>query len=204
LPTKAQGVKMPNKQRVEQSECAASVQLKPCPFCGEMPSQSYRLDESLWSHAMVTWYRVYCASCDVQFESEVEGQAAEQWNTRTATTATVPIKYDPNRSISDNQLVRLKFQQWSSSRTFDVAVSGNTRGVDVIEAAIMDVYSKLSTVAVGFGNESSIAVLELFDSEGNTLELEDDEESAEDWLKEMLVSAEIISLDLGRKRRREK
>lgn len=57
--------------------------LLPCPFCGGQPTESQYLDESLWSHDMVTWHRVYCYECDISMsECKHYDQLAKKWNRR--------------------------------------------------------------------------------------------------------------------------
>jgi Lar family restriction alleviation protein len=55
----------------------------PCPFCGKEPHRSTRLDESLWSHNLVTWYEVGCRDCDIGMSAcEDEEDLLERWNQR--------------------------------------------------------------------------------------------------------------------------
>lgn len=67
-------------------------ELKPCPFCGEKPRYSERLDEDLATHNQVIWKTVNCPECDVSFsipDGYESGTAAEQWNNRTDACAEV-------------------------------------------------------------------------------------------------------------------
>lgn len=61
--------------------------LLPCPFCGGIPVESYRMDEDLWTHNTVEWRGVHCSNCDVGFSwpPDAEQSALEQWNRRAPT-----------------------------------------------------------------------------------------------------------------------
>lgn len=63
-------------------------ELKPCPFCGELPQIAKRQDEDLWSHNLVEWTFVVCMECDVSFSSppNSEKDAVSRWNTRADST----------------------------------------------------------------------------------------------------------------------
>lgn len=56
-----------------------------CPFCGGAASSSVFDDESLFSHNSVPIVAVGCYACGVEFSSELDGYAAEQWNCRKET-----------------------------------------------------------------------------------------------------------------------
>jgi len=65
------------------------VELLPCPFCGEDPDISTRMDEDLWSKNIVMWTLVSCANCDIGFEWPPGADAVAQWNNRAAAPNTV-------------------------------------------------------------------------------------------------------------------
>lgn len=59
--------------------------LLPCPFCGEKPHESERLDEDLATHDTVTWKTVCCIDCGIYHsipDGYEGGTAAERWNKR--------------------------------------------------------------------------------------------------------------------------
>jgi hypothetical protein len=64
-----------------------TVELLPCPFCGDAPDISTRMDEDLWSKNIVMWTFVSCANCDIGFEWPPGADAVAQWNNRAAAPA---------------------------------------------------------------------------------------------------------------------
>ena len=61
----------------------SGIELLPCPFCGRAASYSTYQDESLWSHAIVTWYEARCADCDVSMNQCDDADELERrWNMR--------------------------------------------------------------------------------------------------------------------------
>lgn len=63
-------------------------ELKPCPFCGEAPDYSERMDEDLTTHNQVLWKGVSCSNGCAGFSIPDDydcGSAVEQWNTRSPT-----------------------------------------------------------------------------------------------------------------------
>ena len=104
------------------------------------------------------------------------------------------MDYDPNLTYSGkmaDQTVRLVFGQWKYRAEMTVVVGGNCRGLDVIKTAVSSAHEKLEYTTYR-GND--YAKIMLTDSEGNSLECEDEEFDCEDWLGEMLLSAEIIKI----------
>lgn len=98
-----------------------------------------------------------------------------------------PMDYDPNLTTSGRmakQRVRLTFALWQYRHTVEVEVGGNCTGLDVIECAVGNVYD-------GLPSNTEIV---LTDQEGETLGCRDDDLEGEDWLKDMLIAAEIISI----------
>lgn len=60
-------------------------ELKPCPFCGDLPVVSFYEDESLFSHEIVIWSTTGCSGCDIEFNvsDDKDGvQSIKRWNTR--------------------------------------------------------------------------------------------------------------------------
>lgn len=106
------------------------------------------------------------------------------------------MNYDPNLTMSGNkakQTVRLTFGQWDYRKTFEVEVGGNCRGLSVIEAAVDVVLDGLPTYE--WDGEVSILVLEKTeDGTVHELQCDDEEGHYEEWLKSMLLSAEIIAI----------
>ena len=63
----------------------SKFELKPCPFCGEMPRYDLAQSESLHSHAVVDFLSIGCSNCDFTFGSSEDWQSlVDKWNTRTS------------------------------------------------------------------------------------------------------------------------
>lgn len=100
------------------------------------------------------------------------------------------MNYDPNLCYSGRmakQTVRLTFGVWEYRATMDVQIGGNCRGWTVIDTAVDAAFEKLP------GGDYPRIVLTKAD--GSELECSDDEDRCEDWLKDMLISAEILSIE---------
>lgn len=103
-----------------------------------------------------------------------------------ATENTV-INFDPNMNYSGNmsyKTIRLTFGVWDYRLTKEVTVGGNGSGFHNIDSALMQVYEEVEAKGIVLKRES----------DGETLLCEDDEGNGEDWLKEMLIAAEIIAI----------
>lgn len=99
------------------------------------------------------------------------------------------MNYDPNLCNSGNmakQRVRLTFGLWEYRKVIEIEQGGNCKGLTVIEAAVENVYAELE------GGDTPR--IELVSADGSTLECEDDEDRGEDWLQDMLIAAEIVSI----------
>ncbi|MBH3440482.1 DUF5406 family protein [Pseudomonas luteola] len=108
------------------------------------------------------------------------------------------MDYDPNLVYCGRmakQTVRLTFGQWKYRKTIELEVGGNCTGFDVIDAAVGSAYTQLEQRGI-YGSDETYAVifLDSQDGSGDQLEVQDDEDEYEDWLKKMLISAEIISI----------
>lgn len=101
------------------------------------------------------------------------------------------MNYDPNFTLWPNgkQTVRLTFGQWQYRGTFDVTVEGNISGLSVIESAIERLYESLPYDKDPFGNGvyARIMLGELIN--------DDEDQREEEWLSDMLISAEIIHIE---------
>ena len=101
------------------------------------------------------------------------------------------MNYDPNMTNSGRmakQTVKMVFQTWEYMAVRSEVIGGNCTGFDVIGAAVGNAYDNLLT-------ERGIPYIEMMDMDGNELVCEDDENRGENWLKDMLVKAEIVSIE---------
>ncbi len=109
----------------------------------------------------------------------------------SAPITTMPTKafpnFDPNMNVSGNasiKTVRLVFGLWDYRLTVERAVGGNVIGVDCIDQAIL-----------WFWEEVMDDGITLLKSDGQSgLLCTDDDCRDEAWLKDMLISAEIVSM----------
>jgi hypothetical protein len=102
--------------------------------------------------------------------------------------------FDPNFTLcggTASQVVHLVFGKWEYRQEMYMTVKGNARGLSVISAAVSMAYDYL----LGRCTNTIYAHIELVNQEGDTLLDEDDEGKEIDWLEEMLISAEIISIE---------
>jgi len=101
------------------------------------------------------------------------------------------MNYDPNLTCSGRmakQKVQLTFQQWEYSTVVESTVGGNCTGLSVIDCAIANAYDALEL-------DGQTPMIEMTNHEGNTLGCTDDEDRGDDFLKDMLVKAEIICIE---------
>jgi len=97
------------------------------------------------------------------------------------------INFDPNMNYSGNmstKTIRMTFGVWDYRLTKEVTVGGNGAGFHNIDSALMQIYDDVGDKGIVLKRES----------DGDTLLCEDDEGQGEDWLKEMLIAAEIIAV----------
>lgn len=92
--------------------------------------------------------------------------------------------YSPNIRWG-KQHVELTLMQWDYKKVITVDVGGNCTGFDVIECAVTSLYDDLA-------DKSDVAQIILHRDNGDTLEVSDEEMRAEEWLKAMLVSTQIV------------
>jgi len=100
------------------------------------------------------------------------------------------MNYDPNLVFCGRmatQTVRLTFGVWEYRKTIDITVGGNCRGLGVIEAAVENAYDQLPSAPYA----SEAKTITLTGVDGEEVDLDEDEE---DWLKNMLIAAEIIDI----------
>ncbi|MGE4335342.1 MAG: DUF5406 family protein [Pigmentiphaga sp.] len=103
------------------------------------------------------------------------------------------MNYDPNMTNSGRmakQTVRLTFGMWEYRKTVETEVGGNCTGLTVIDCAVSNAYEELPENRYG----TAYLVMESLADPEDTLQCEDDEDQREDWLKDMLVGAEIIAI----------
>lgn len=99
------------------------------------------------------------------------------------------MNYDPNLNSggrTTNQKVRLIFGQWEYRFTTEVDVLGNCSGKSAIDSALTNFYDSL---------EGDFPEIILKKQNGDELIECDDEQRGEAWLENMLISAEIISIE---------
>ncbi|CAI2419414.1 DUF5406 domain-containing protein [Serratia liquefaciens] len=106
------------------------------------------------------------------------------------------MNYDPNLTLCGRmakQTVRLTFGQWQYRTSMEVVVGGNCNGLSVIECAIGLAYEQLGEIPFfndDTGEDDVMAVINV-----GELQCMDECLEGEDWLKEMLIGAEIINIE---------
>jgi hypothetical protein len=101
------------------------------------------------------------------------------------------MNYDPNMTLSGRmakQTVKLTFQMWESKAEIIEVVGGNCTGLTVIDCAVGNAYEGLDLDHYG---DTEII---LNSPDGGTLSCSDDGGRGDDWLKDMLVKAEIVEI----------
>lgn len=98
-------------------------------------------------------------------------------------------EYSPNIAWG-KQKVEIVLMQWAYSKKIEVEIGGNCTGLSVLEAAIGRLYDSL--LPEGDENDAPAKIV-LANEKGDTLECADDEDLGDDWLKNMVVSLQIIA-----------
>jgi len=112
--------------------------------------------------------------------------------------ADTAMNYDPNLVLCGRravQTVRLTFGVWDYRAVMEVDVGGNCTGLTVIDCAVGIAYDQLEQRSI-YGSDDTYAVITLAkagEAEAD-MECEDDEGHGEEWLKDMLIAAEITAI----------
>ena len=107
------------------------------------------------------------------------------------------MNYDPNLTNSGRtakQTVKLTFGMWEYRAERTVEVGGNCTGLTVIESAIGNLYEDLPNLSDGMGSMVPGIVMADPNDADKELCCTDDEDQGDDWLKDMLIGAEIIDI----------
>jgi hypothetical protein len=111
----------------------------------------------------------------------------------------VHFDYDPNLFCSGNrakQTIRITFGMWHYRKVMEVVLYSNISGLDAIRYAVEKILEELPPIPNRHPDDQfGRIVLEAAD--GDTLICDDDEGEWEEWLKKMVVSAEIIDAKPG-------
>ncbi|MCF6758284.1 DUF5406 domain-containing protein [Pseudomonas balearica] len=113
--------------------------------------------------------------------------------------ANAVMDYDPNLTCSGRmakQTVRLTFGMWHYRQVIEVEVGGNCTGLTVIDCAVGNAYDTLEQHAI-YGSDETYAVIDMPDPSNPEEVLEcadDDMQRREEWLKDMLIAAEIVAI----------
>ncbi len=105
------------------------------------------------------------------------------------------MNYDPNLFCSGNrakQQINLTFAMWDYRKEVSVTIYSNMQGFEAIRWAVTKVYEGLSIVGV-----DDTPRIVLTNEVGDELLCDDEDGWADDWLLEMLVRAEIVSVEPG-------
>lgn len=108
------------------------------------------------------------------------------------------MNYDPNMVLCGRraiQTVRLTFGIWDYRAVMEVEVAGNCTGMTVIDCAVGIAYDQLEQRGI-YSSDDTYAVITLGKAgeDGAEMEAEDEEGHGEEWLKDMLIAAEIIAI----------
>ena len=105
------------------------------------------------------------------------------------------INFDPNYVANFNrakQKIKLVFGVWNYRAEFIIDVEINSYGMNSFSFAIKKVYDSI------FDEKKGFAFLNLTNIDAITIQDCDAENDEEEWLKSILISAEIISYEEGK------
>lgn len=112
---------------------------------------------------------------------------------RLRSIVTQIMNYDPNLTNSGrmaDQTVKLTFALWEYRVEMEAIVGGNCTGLDVIRTAVSNAYDKLPTR----GPDEIASIVLTKPGTEDTMESADEDDKQEDWLADMLIKAEIVSI----------
>lgn len=92
------------------------------------------------------------------------------------------------------QTVKLTFAMWEYRAEMTVEVGGNCTGLRVISTAVSIAYEQLPLGSDGMGSHD-IPLFSMSAPSGDILQCTDDDNQCECWLEDMLICAEIISIE---------
>ena len=98
-------------------------------------------------------------------------------------------EYSPNIAWG-KQRVEIVLMQWAYSKKVEVEIGGNCTGFSVLDVAIDNFYDSL--LPEGTDDEVSGRIV-LTNENGDTLECSDDDDLGDEWLKNMVVSVQIVA-----------
>lgn len=100
-------------------------------------------------------------------------------------------EYSPNirSSALHKQTVELVLMQWWYKAVYQVEIKTNLTGVALLDAAIESLYFD----EIAPADDDKVASITLSDADGGELICDDDDLREEDWLKEMVISARIVT-----------
>lgn len=103
-----------------------------------------------------------------------------------------PINFDPNMTLSGNRAkstIRFVFGQWDYRCERTVEFKSNMTGLSAASWALETLVEQLHDECNG------LPALSMFNKSGDELICEDDEGRWDEWLKDMLISFEIIGFE---------
>lgn len=99
------------------------------------------------------------------------------------------LNYDPNIHPAVH-VVRLRYALWDHHAEAVVEIRGGDRGFEVLEWALEEHWTQLAQAAPG----DAPPVLRLTNAAGEVLEQVDDALLQVEWLKDLCIGAEILSI----------
>lgn len=104
------------------------------------------------------------------------------------------VDFDPNLSMCGRKAkftVRVTVALWEFRAQFEAIVTGNVWGFDVIECALEHVWKSLDAV----DEAGECATMTLTAADGDTCEIQDDEEEGLDWFRNYVIGVEVINAE---------
>ena len=106
----------------------------------------------------------------------------------------VVVDFDPNFRYT-KQRVKVTFGMWKYRATRITTIGGNCTGITVIDSAVESIAEELIE---SFDEKDDEVFMTMVDGR-KELRCEPEDECVEDWLKNMVVKAEIISYEKEKK-----